>query len=196
MKKTKFALKIWIILPCIFLLSTCTIHQDHQSNSILLVARIVGHTDGGDAADFLESDVFEDVDATFVADIITATLEAKLKEPVSIGLGPSYQNRINIHSYDVSYTYVDSNMSPVPSPNAPEAFTGRLSEQIDIDGSLDIDFIVVRALAKTEPPLLNVAGLDSLQIVAQITFYGEDIAGNPVEATGYLTIYFSNFIDV
>jgi hypothetical protein len=161
-----------------------------------LVARIVGHTDGGDAADFLESDVFEDVDLTYVADIITATLEAKLKEPESIGLGPSYLNRINIHSYDVSYTYVDSNMTPVPSPNVPATFTGRLSEQIDIDGSLEVAFVIVRAQAKTEVPLINVAGLDTMQVVARITFYGEDIAGNPIEATGYLTIYFANYADV
>lgn len=196
MKRIKFVLKIGTLLSCVFLLSTCTIHPDHTSNSILLVARIVGHTDGGDAADFLESDVFEDVDATYVADIITATLEARLKEPESIGLGPSYQNRINIHSYDVSYTYVDSNIDPIPSPNAPAIFTGRLSEQIDIDGSLDVDFVIVRAQAKTELPLINVAGLDTMQVVARIRFYGEDIAGNPIEAIGYLTIYFANYADV
>lgn len=196
MKRIKFVLKIGTLLSCVFLLSTCTIHPDHTSDSILLVARVVGHTDGGDAADFLESDVFEDVDLTYVADIITATLEAKLKEPVSIGLGPSYLNRINIHSYDVSYTYVDSNISPIPSPNAPAIFTGRLSEQIDIDGSLEVAIVIVRAQAKTELPLVNVAGLDTMQVVARIRFYGEDIAGKPIEAIAYLTIYFANYADV
>jgi hypothetical protein len=186
MKRIKFVLKIGTLLSCVFFLSTCTIHPDHTSDSILLVARVVGHTDGGDAADFLESDVFEDV---------TATLEAKLKEPVSIGLGPSYQNRINIHSYDVSYTYVDSNISPVPSPNAPAIFTGRLSEQIDIDGSVEVAIVIVRAQAKTELPLVNVAGLDTMQVVARIRFYGEDIAGKPIEAIAYLTIYFANYAD-
>jgi hypothetical protein len=195
MKRIKFVLKIGTLLSCVFLLSNCTINPDHTSDSILLVARVVGHTDGGDAADFLESDVFEDVDLTYVADIITATLEAKLKEPVSIGLGPSYQNRINIHSYDVSYTYVDSNIDPIPSPNAPAIFTGRLSEQIDIDGSVEIAFVIVRAQAKTELPLVNVAGLDTMQVVARIRFYGEDIAGNPIEAIAYLTIYFANYAD-
>jgi hypothetical protein len=196
MKRIKFVLKIWALLSCVFLLSTCTIHPDHTSNSILLVTSITGHTDGGNSADFLESDVFEDVDLTYVSDIITATLEAKLKEPESIGLGSSYQNRINIHSYDVSYTYVDSNIDPVPSPNTPTTFTGRLSEQIDIDASLEVTFVVVRAQAKTEAPLLNVSGLDIMQVVARITFYGEDISGNPIQATGYLTIYFANYTDV
>ncbi len=196
MKRIKLVLKIWAILPCIFLLSTCTIHQDHQSNSILLVASITGHTDGGDAASFLQSDVVEEIDGTYVADIISATLEAKLKSPEDIPPGPSYLNRINIHSYDVSYTFVDTNIVPVPSPNAPASFTGRLSEQIDIDGSLDVDFIVVRELAKTAAPLATIGGTQTLQVVARITFYGEDIAGNHVEATGYITIYFAQYIDV
>ena len=195
MKKIKLGLKIGALLSCVFLLSICTIHPDNRSNSILLVSVITGHTDGGDSADFLESDVYEDVDLTYVADIITATLEAKLKEPESIGLGPSYQNRINIHSYDVSYTYYSSNMAPVPSPNAPATFTGRLSVQIDIDGSLDVDFVVVRAQAKTALPLLGISGTETIQVVARITFYGEDIAGKPIQATGYLTIYFANYAD-
>ncbi len=194
MKKIKFVLKIGALLSCVFLLSTCTIHPDNRSNSILLVAVISGHTDGGDAADFLESDVWENTDNTVLADVITASLEAKLKEPESIGLGPSYLNRINIHSYDVSYTYVDSNIDP--SPGAPLTFTGRLSLQIDVDASVDLDFVVVRAQAKTVLPLLGIAGTETLQVVARITFYGEDIAGQPIEATGYLTIYFADYVDV
>lgn len=194
MKKIKLGLKIGALLSCVFLLSTCTIHPDNRSNSILLIVAITGHTDGGDSADFLESDI-EDAGATIVADIITASLEAKLKEPVSIGLGPSYLNRINIHSYDVSYTYVDTDIAPVPSPNAPATFTGRLSEQIDIDGSISIDFVVVRAQAKNAAPLLGMLNTETLQVVARITFYGEDIAGNPIQATGYLTIYFADYPD-
>jgi hypothetical protein len=194
MKRIKFVLKIGALLSCVFLLSTCTIHPDNRSSSILLVAVIAGHTDGGDTADFLESDV-EDAGPTVVADIISASLEAKLKEPESIGLGPSYQNRVNIHSYDVSYTYVDTNIDPSPSPIVPATFTGRLSTQIDIDASVEIDFVVVRAQAKTALPLLGMSGVETLQVVARITFYGEDIAGNPIEATGYLTIYFADYQD-
>ncbi len=46
-----------------------------------------------------------------------------------------------------------------------------------------------------ESPLLDVTGLGLLQVVAQVTFYGEDIAGHPVQATGYLTIYFADYAD-
>ncbi|UCE21210.1 MAG: hypothetical protein JSV46_02950, partial [Candidatus Aminicenantes bacterium] len=113
----------------------------------------------------------------------------------SIGAGPSYKNRIFIHTYEVRYTFIDSTMSPLPSPSIPATFQGRLSVGIDIDSSASIEFVIVREQAKLEAPLFNIVGLDLLQVVARITFYGEDIAGHPVQATGYLTIYFADYAD-
>jgi len=195
MKRTKFILKILAILPCVLLMFSCQIRDEHRSNSILLVVEVIGHTDAGDSADFLQSDVFDNPPGTFVADIVSATLEAKLKEPESLGAGPSYKNRIFIHTYEVRYTYIDSNLSPLPSPSTPATFQGRLSVGIDIDSSASIEFVIVREQAKLESPLFDVVGLDLLQVVAQITFYGDDIAGNPVQATGYMTIYFADYSD-
>lgn len=197
MKRTKFVLKILAILPCVLLLFSCQIREEHSSNSILLVEEVIGHTDAGDTADFLQSDVYEDDTGTIVADIVSATLEAKLKPPESIGAGPTYQNRIFIHTYEVRYTYVDSfNMA---TTSVPATFQGRLSVGIDIDSSASIEFVIVREQAKAESPLVGIQPLipvRALQVVAQITFYGEDIAGHPVQATGYLTIYFANYGDV
>jgi len=196
MKRTKIVLKILAILPCVLILASCQLRDEHESNSILLVTEVIGHTDSGDTADFLQSDVYEDDSGTIVSDIISATLEAKLKEPESIGAGPSYQNRIFIHTYEVRYTYVDSlNMA---STTVPATFQGRLSVGIDIDESALIEFVIVREQAKAALPLSAIAPpipVRALQVVAQITFYGEDIAGHPVQATGYLTIYFANYAD-
>jgi hypothetical protein len=198
MKRAKSVLKILAILPCVLLLFSCQIRDEHSSNSILLVTEVLGHTDTGDTADFLQSDVIEGdpLTGTIVADIVSATLEAKLKAPESMGPGPTYQNRIFIHTYEVRYTYVDSlNMA---TTSVPATFQGRLSVGIDIDSSASIEFVIVREQAKVANPLIDIIGapvLRSLQVVAQITFYGEDIAGNPVQATGYLTIYFADYAD-
>ncbi len=196
MRRIKLFLKILVILPCVLILVSCQLRDEHASNSILLVVEVIGHTDGGAAADFLQSDVFEDDSGTIVSDIISATLEAKLKEPESIGAGPSYQNRIFLHTYEVRYIYVDSlNMA---STTVPATFQGRLSIGIDIDESTTIDFVIVREQAKAALPLSAMVPLvpvRSLQVVAQITFFGDDIAGHPVQATGYLTIYFANYAD-
>jgi hypothetical protein len=196
MNRTKFVLKILAILPCVLILVSCQLSDEHASNSILLVVEVVGHTDAGDTADFLQSDVSDA--GIIVSDIVSATLEAKLKEPESIGAGPSYKNRIFIHTYEIRYTYVDSlNMATTA---VPATFQGSLSVGIDIDSSASIEFVIVREQAKAASPLSNIVqiGLEPprvLQVVAQITFYGDDIAGNPVQATGYLTIYFADYAE-
>ena len=199
MKRAKSVLKILAILPCVLLLFSCQISEEHSSDSILLVTEVIGHTDTGDTADFLQSDVLEGdplAGGTIVADIVSATLEAKLKAPESMGPGPTYQNRIFIHTYRVSYTYVDSlNMA---TTSVPATFEGRLSVGIDIDSSASIEFVIVREQAKAALPLSDIitaVPASLLQVVAQITFYGEDIAGHPVQATGYLTIYFAEYAD-
>lgn len=195
MKRMTFVLKIAVLLPCLlFLLSCDKVNPEHASSSILLVTRINGYTATGDSADFLESDVLETatLPATVVSDIITATLEARLKASETVGPGPSYQNRIVLHSYDVTYTYVDSSAGV---SGTPAGFSGELSVALDIDSYVDVSFVIVRAQAKNELPLSNITTGDLLQVVATITFYGDDIAGNPVQATGYLTIYFSDYAD-
>ncbi|MBA7619302.1 hypothetical protein ES703_26640 [subsurface metagenome] len=196
MKKTTIVLKIVVLLPCLlFLLSCDKINPDHASSSILLVTRINGYTATGDSADFLQSDVYEGQwpAGTIVADIITATLEARLKEPETIGLGPSYQNRIVLHSYDVTYRYIDST---VGVSGTPADFRGEMSVALDIDSLVDVSFVIIREQAKAEIPLSNIINTNELlEVVATVTFYGDDIAGNPVQATASLTIYIADYAD-
>jgi len=189
MKRAKNVLKIIAILPVLLLLFSCTLNNDQESSAILIIAKITGHTDAGSDADFLESDVYEDTTATVVSDIVIATLEAKLKEPETLGPGTSYQSSILVDEYEIVYTAVDPSSSSVP-----ETFRGRLSTIIPIDSSANISFVIVRNFAKQDPPLstLIVSG-GTLQVVATITFYGEDLAGKEVQATGYLSIYFANY---
>ena len=196
MKRMTLVLKIAVLLPCLLSLLSCDkINPEHASSSILLVQRINGYTATGDSADFLQSDVFEGQPppGTIVADIITATLEARLKEPETIGMGPSYQHRIVLHSYDVTYTYIDSTGGV---SGTPAGFSGDMSVAMDVDSIVDVSFVIVREQAKAETPLSNIIGTNNLlQVVATITFYGDDIAGNPVQATAYLTIYFADYAD-
>jgi hypothetical protein len=53
-------------------------------------------------------------------------------------------------------------------------------------------------VAKLEPPLIALADGRAegvLTCVAKIDFYGHDMINNKVKATGYLTIYFANYVD-
>jgi len=193
MKRIKNIFKIMAILPAILFLFSCdnTLNDSEASSSILIVVKIAGYTDTGDDADFLQSDVYEETSGTIVADVVTATLETRLREPETLGPGSSYMSSILVDRYEVSYTAVDPSDSSVPG-----TFTGYLSTVIAIDSSIDISFVIVREVAKANSPLSDLRGTASiLQVTASITFYGHDLLepDKEVQATGYLTIYFADY---
>jgi hypothetical protein len=182
MKRMKTALKILAVLPCLFLLFSCDniLNKDQESDSLLIVAKISGQAADGSEADFYESDVrvinTAPPPAYFIyEDIATATLEAKLKEPESI-LGPSYTNNVLIYGYRISYeTVLPGGIDP------PDPFSGSLNVVIDIDATVDVTFILVRAAAKDLPPLDTLGGMNALLVDATITFYCKDLNGKPVK---------------
>lgn len=195
MKRIKNIFKIMAILPVILFLFSCdnTLNDSETSTSILLVAKITGYTDTGDDADLLQSDIYEETSNTVVADLVSATLEARLQEPETLGPGSSYMSSILVDHYEVSYTAVDPSGSSVPV-----TFTGYLSTIIAIDSSIDVSFVIVREVAKVNSPLFDLRGTISiLQVTASITFYGHDVLDpdKEVQATAYLTIYFADYAD-
>jgi hypothetical protein len=73
-----------------------------------------------------------------------------------------------------------------------------MSILIDVDATVDISFIIVREVAKAEPPLFALydsGGEGVLEVKARVDFYGQDMGQNWVQATGWLTIYFTNYAD-
>ncbi len=177
MKRMK-TLKILAILPCVLFLLSCDniLSDSQQSGSVLIVAKITGQTATGGEADFYESDVQDDATGTVYEDVAVATLEAKLKEPESV-LGPSYNNNILVYAYRVSYVAVLPSGSTVPV-----SFQGSLNVVIDIDATVDVDFILVRATAKNASPLQDLKGTtNALLVDATITFFCRDLSGKAVK---------------
>lgn len=73
-----------------------------------------------------------------------------------------------------------------------------MTTRIAVDSQTDVVFILVRAVAKLEPPLIDLRegrGEGVLKTTARIDFYGHDTLGNKVKATGYLSVYFANYVD-
>lgn len=192
MKKVKYALKIAAILSVVFFLFSCNNRVgDDKTQSLLVLTKLVGKTAGGDDADFLESDVIK-IDPTLgpyvTADVIGAILEVKLKNPKPPSvLGISQYNNVTLSRYTVNYTL------PTGGDAGIAAFDGNLSTLIEVDSSVTLNIVLVRAEAKQVAPLLGLAA--ALQVNATLTFYGQDMAGNPVQATGSMTIYFANYFD-
>lgn len=190
MKRTKNSLKITAILSVFFFLLSCdnTVGTDDKSAIILIVTRIVGTDALGNDADYLASDV--QTGGGYLTNPILITLEAKFKKPEPILPGSSYKTSVMIDRYTITYT------SPEGDP-VPASFEGRLAVVCEVDASVDVEIVAVRAEAKAVPPLSLLEGtLNVYWAVAEIRFIGHDLDGNVVEATGYITVYFADWADL
>jgi len=200
MEKAKKPLKITAILTIILLLLSCNpIENETQSDSILVVLNLTGTDIEGNEVNFLQSDVvLVDSDTGFssvAADAAKASFTAKLMDPTTT-LTSSFYNNITITRYIVAY--VRSDGKNTEGVDVPYSFEGSLSTLIEIDSTVDVSFVIVREVAKLEPPLINLRegrGEGTIEITAKVDFYGHDMANNEVKATGYLTIFFANYID-
>lgn len=200
MKKAKNALKITVILMGLFFLFSCNpIADESKSDSILLVVSVTGLDLEQNEVEYLQSDVISysaDSQQYYVtADAAKVTLTAKLLNP-STTVEASLYNSIQVTRYTVQY--IRSDGKSVEGVDVPYSFEGAISANIEIDASVEASFIVVREVAKQESPLVDLIearGEGVLEVVAKIDFYGHDMTNNKVKATGYLTIFFANYID-
>lgn len=199
MRKMKNWLKILVIVPALFLLFSCNpLEDESRSDSILLVVQITGTDVEDNEVNFLQSDVVvvdpDTGSSTVAADAAMVKFTAQSLDPEPM-LGTSYHNDIFVTSYVVSYTRSDGkNQEGI---DVPYSFDGSMSSRVEIDTTTDVSFVIVRAVSKLEPPLVNLAkgrGEGELKVSARIDFYGHDTLGKTVKATGYLSIFFANYI--
>ncbi len=199
MRKMKNWLKILVIVPSIFLLFSCNpIEDESRSDSVLLIVRLMGMDIEDNEADFLQSDVViidqETGAGTVAADSAKVTFTAQTLDPQP-WLGTSHYSDIIVTHYVVTYSRSDGKNSE--GVDVPYSFDGSMSAMVQADAQTDVNFVIVRAVAKLEPPLVNLAtgrGEGELKTTARIDFYGHDTIGNEVKATGYLTVFFANYI--
>jgi hypothetical protein len=165
--------------------------QESEFGSVLLsdVVTIVDQTVGGTQVQV----------PTIFNDFGQVTLRVLLKDQGNPGsvAGPSNTNFIKLMRYRVTYRRTDGRNTP--GVDVPYPFDGGLTATIT-NQPVEIGFELVRHQAKMEPPLLALAsqqrnGAIFISTIAEITFYGEDLAGNDVLTTGNISINFGNFGD-
>ena len=194
MNTTKKALRIAVLLSAFLVLVSCNpVEDDSESASMLLVDNLLGRDTAGKAGNFLQSDVI--TKGSIFADTATATLRAVTVDPDPL-LGTSPYNDIVLTRYIVSYSRTDGRNAP--GVDVPYPFEGSLSTVVKAGSQSTISFVIVREVAKIEPPLIGLADLGEemvLACTAKVEFYGHDNVNKTVKATGYLTIYFANYAD-
>jgi hypothetical protein len=127
-----------------------------------------------------------------------ADFRITLKNPGNLTspLGPSALNEVTITRYRVDYIRTDGRNTP--GVDVPYGFDGGVTTTVTTQGGGQAVFLLVRHTAKREQPLRNMwdgGGLRLLTVIAQVTFYGHDQAGNEVSAVGNINITFGDFAD-
>ena len=195
MNTTKKAWRIAVILSALLALYSCNpVEDDSRSSSILLVDNILGTDAQGKSGNFLQSDVVLS-SGSIRADTATATLRAETLDPDPL-LGTSPYNDLFVTRYLVSYSRTDGKAAP--GVDVPYPFEGSLSTAVKAGSTATVSFVIVREVAKMEPPLIELVDIGAEKVLtctAKVEFYGHDAANRTVKATGYLTIYFANYAD-
>ncbi|MBN2205964.1 MAG: hypothetical protein JW742_01045 [Candidatus Aminicenantes bacterium] len=187
-----------LALGCLALFSCNPLENKSDSASLLILERIEGLDAEGNSADYLESDVVtvdQQGNSSVFEDPAVATFSARLLDPNPL-FDPSQYNDILITRYVVRYTRSDGrNREGV---DVPYGFEGSLSVMVKVGTITDVSFVLVRAVAKLEPPLVNLAvgrAEGELEVTAHIDFYGHDMMNKSVKASGQMSIFFADWAD-
>ena len=124
-----------------------------------------------------------------------ATMHIALKDPGTAATPtvPSAVNSITITRYHVRYVRADGLQTE--GVDVPYAFDGAATVTVSGTGST-VGFQLVRVVAKEETPLVQLKTSTSfITVIAEVTFFGQDQAGNEVTVVGKIQIDFGNFGD-
>lgn len=121
----------------------------------------------------------------------TATLTVVMKDAT---VTPSSNNRVTINRYRVEFRRADGRNTP--GVDVPHPFDGAVTLTIPVGSIGSTGFELVRLTAKEESPLVQlVVNPNIISTIATVTFFGQDLVGNDVSATGQILIEFGNFAD-
>lgn len=163
---------------------------------LLVITQMEAMPGGGDVASaFLLSDVF--TAGGVINDSGRATFRLTLKNPgIREQLGPSSLNEVTITRYRVTFVRTDGRNTP--GVDVPYGFDGGMTVTVPAGGEAEGVFDLVRHTNKREPPLSNLRGAGAgrfINTIAEVTFYGRDLAGNEIQATGNIQVNFGDFAD-
>jgi hypothetical protein len=207
MKTKNFSFKpaVLLLLALMLFSYACTeIEDDSRSSSLLVVDSVEGEPGGagGVAGDVLLSDVCDNPDdqpqdpefCSVFNDNATITFSNQFLQIAGGIFQPTFMNDIVVNRYRVDY--FRSNNRNTPGIDVPFPIDGSMNVRIPVNGRGSVSILVVRHEAKSEPPLAELSDGPSEGVLtanAQMQFFGHDIAGHEVKATGFLEIHFANF---
>jgi len=193
MKKITMPLKIMACAAAFLALAGCnSLSKQTESSSLIVIESITGTTMEGDTVAFLQSDVLG-AGGIIRGDVATANIIIRLINPDPVN-GPSQFNDVVLTNYRVTYELPTGPGNP--GVDVPLPFDGNFSTVLcEVDKSTSVPFLVVLEAAKLAAPLTALIGTTNvIETRARIEIFGHDLTDHPVQATGYLTIYFADYV--
>jgi hypothetical protein len=165
--------------------------------SFLIMESVAASRGTGTAAATFTTSLDSDVvtNGSVFTDLGQATVRAEMKNQLST-TAPSAINSVTLTRYRVRYRRTDG--KNVEGVDVPYGFDGGSTGTVTIGSSTPIVFDLVRLQAKLEAPLRNLRGLGGqivISVIAEVTLYGRDQAGNEVSVTGSIDVKFADFGD-
>ncbi|MGE0703540.1 MAG: hypothetical protein AB7F99_09055 [Vicinamibacterales bacterium] len=160
-----------------------------------------GNTDVQPFSNTLFSDVLTNVTSpapcspeapcgTIFADLGRVTLRLIPKDIT--GIEPSTNNAVTIQRYRVKYARGDGRNTL--GVDIPYGFDGAATGTVQVSGTTQIGFELVRHVAKEESPLVQlISNPNIISTIAEVTFFGRDQVGNEISVTGFISVNFGNF---
>ena len=193
------ALALAVLTASVLSVSCGQVSRQGTGGSILIINRLEAAS-GANPTEFmgtLLSDVVTLIDErpSIFNDVARATFSVGLKDPgpASSPNEPSQNDFIVVDRYRVRFTRADGRNTP--GVDVPYGFDGALTLTVGV-GQQSVSFEMVRHVMKMEPPLAGLAhNAATIATIAELTFYGRDLAGREVTASGRMLVNFGNFAD-
>jgi len=184
-----------LCLASLFLLSCNKWENETESGSKLILVSLQGVNLENQKSNIAYSDVITSSGGIF-DDVGTATMITVLID--SADTSPTAYQDVLVDQIDVKFFRTDGRN--VEGVDVPYSFRQPMAQLVPVGTQVEIPFVIIRHVAKLEPPL--VALFEDwnrdivLQLVAQVTIHGKDAAGFRVQpVTQNITVWCSNFAD-
>jgi hypothetical protein len=171
----------------------CTSVQKNASSPSYLIVESIQAAMGNDTSKFggsLGSDVL--TKNVRWEDPGQVTLRVAMVDPTN-PVGPTTTNFITVNKYHVRYIRNDG--KNVQGVDVPFEFDAAATLTIGL-ASDTLAITLVRAQAKGVSPLSDLVGTNGhILTQAEVTIFGTDQAGNPVQAVAHISVDFADWVD-
>ncbi|MCR4395330.1 MAG: hypothetical protein NUW07_01175, partial [Candidatus Saccharicenans sp.] len=163
-----------------------------NSASYLIIENIIGKDNQGNDSSVVFSDVI--TNGVVYSDFVKISLRAATLDPNPV-MGVSNYSDVMVTNYIVTYTRSDG--ATGEGTDVPYHFEGALSTLVPIGSIVTIPLMIVRDVAKTQPPLSALVGNPTgmLECIATIELIGHDLRNRQVRKTGQISVRFADYID-